>query len=77
MIFPTAIRCTPKVHTLRLTSEHTRERNLMNVLGMAVVGNLPDPMNLHGITENILDLSLLSVICVQGHFPEVIICHCI
>jgi len=49
----------------------------MNVLGMAVVGNSPDPMNLHGITENILDLSLLSVICVQGHFPEAIICRCI
>ena len=74
--FPTVTRSTRKVLIWRLTSEHTRVRNLTSVRGKAARGSLPAQTNWHGITASTRDKSHLSAICVKDSFQEATICPC-
>ena len=74
--FPTVTRSTRKVLIWRLTSEHTRVRNLTSVRGKAARGSLPAQTNWHGITASTRDKSHLSAICAKDSSQEATICPC-
>ena len=74
--FPTVTRSTQKVLIWRLTSEHTRVRNLTSVRGKAARGSLPAQTNWHDITASTRDKSHLSAICAKDSSQEATIYPC-
>lgn len=64
-----------KARILKLTNEPTRVKNHISATGKTVAGDLRDPMNLQGITENIRGLSHLNVQRAIVAFRDQITCR--